>query len=161
MSQPPPVIRAAVEADLPLLLAFLRKKAEFDGCPEALQATPELLREGLFGPAPLAGVLFAEVEGEVVGFASYFATYSSFLARPGIWLDDLYVDEQVRSRGVGRALLEHLAGMARERGCGRIEWTAAAANSRALAFYRSHGASVSENSRLCRLNRDGIERLAG
>jgi hypothetical protein len=76
-----PTIRDATEADLPLLLAFLRKKAEFDGCPEALQATPERLREGLFGATPLAGVLFAEVDGQVVGFASYF---SSFLARPGL-----------------------------------------------------------------------------
>jgi GNAT superfamily N-acetyltransferase len=76
------------------------------------------------------------------------------------WLDDLYVDEHVRSRGVGRALLERLAGLARERGCGRIEWTAAGANARALAFYRGHGASVSESTRLCRLDEEGIERLA-
>ncbi|MCC2672015.1 MAG: family N-acetyltransferase [Armatimonadetes bacterium] len=153
------VVRGAIETDLPLILSFLRKKAAFDGCPEALQATPELLREALFNGAPLAGVLLAELEGEVVGFASYFSTFSSFLARPGLWLDDLYVDEPVRSQGVGRALLAHLARLAQERGCGRLEWSAARDNDRGLAFYRRHGAYVSDSARLCRLDEAAIARL--
>src|SRR5262249_50563742 len=144
----PVVIRAASAEDIPLILAFIAKKAEFDRCPEAVEATPDKIRETLFGDVPLAGVLLAEIDGRAVGFASYFPTSSTFLAGPGIWLDDLFVDADRRGRGVGRALLQRLARLANERGCGRIEWTAGAHNERGLAFYRRHGARVSENARL-------------
>src|SRR5437660_1329607 len=101
-------VRNATAADLPLILRFIRKKAEFDRCPDAVEATEEKLRATLFGVPPLAHVLFAEVDGVAVGFAAYFTTYSTFLARPGIWLDDLYVDAERRSQGIGEALLRHL-----------------------------------------------------
>jgi GNAT superfamily N-acetyltransferase len=154
-------IRSAVVEVVSVIMDFIRRKAEFDGCPGAVEATPERIRETLFGPAPLAGVLLAVLEGRAVGFAAYSFTFSTFLARPGVWMDDLFVDEPVRGRGIGLALLRHLSGLALEKGCGRIEWTAAGANHRGLAFYRRHGASVREATRLCRLDRDAIGRLAG
>jgi GNAT superfamily N-acetyltransferase len=159
MDRSPIVIRDATVDDIPIILRFIGKKAEFDRYPQGVEATPEKLRQTLFADRPRAGVLFAEVEGTPVGFASYFSTYSTFLARPGLWLDDLFVDEEHRSRGVGEALVGRLAQMAVERDCGRIEWTAAAHNDRGLAFYRRLGATVRETARLCRLDREGFERL--
>jgi GNAT superfamily N-acetyltransferase len=153
-------IRHAVAEDIPLILGFIHKKAEFDRCPDAVEATPEKIRQTLFRDPPLAGILFAEMDGLAVGFASYFWTYSTFLARPGLWLDDLFVDASVRSQGIGRTLLRHLALLAKERGCGRIEWTAGAHNLRGLEFYRKNGARVSDNARLCRMEGDAILRLA-
>jgi GNAT superfamily N-acetyltransferase len=153
-------IRHAVAEDIPLILGFIRKKAEFDRCPVAVEATPEKIRQTLFGDTPLAGILFAEMDGMAVGFVSYFWTYSTFLARPGIWLDDLFVEVNMRSQGIGRALLRYLARMAKERECGRIEWTAGAHNLRGMDFYRKNGARVSDNARLCRVDRDAILRLA-
>jgi len=153
-------IRDAQPADLPLILAFIHQKAAFDGCPESVEATEERLREALFGERPLAGFLFAEVEGSPVGFASYFRTYSTFLARPGLWLDDLFVQEAWRSHGIGKALLERLAGMVAAEDGGRLEWTAARTNDRGLSFYARMGAQVQENVHLLRLNRSAIQRIA-
>jgi GNAT superfamily N-acetyltransferase len=153
-------IRQACVDDLPLILEFIRKKAEFDGVPQAVQATAEALSRTLFAACPLAYVAFAEVSGKPVGFSSYFFTFSTFLARPGIWLDDLYVEENLRSQGVGRELLRFLARRARSKGCGRIEWTAAVSNERGLAFYSKHGATIREGTRLCRLDATAIDRLA-
>ena len=153
-------IRDACVDDLSVILEFIHKKAVFDGVPQAVQASAEKLRETLFTDPPLAYVSLAEVGGRVVAFASYFFTFSTFLARPSIWLDDLYVDADQRSQGVGRALLLFLARLARSKGCGRIEWTAAASNERGLVFYRKHGASIREGTRLCRLDATAIDRLA-
>jgi len=153
-------IRDATAADVQLIFRFIRSMAEFDGRLGALQATPEMIREGLFGVVPHASVLLAEVDGVAVGFASYFRTYSTFLGRPGIWLDDLYVDAEARGRGIGTALLRHIARTASAWGCGRIEWAAGIHNHRGIEFYRKNGANVRENVRLCRLDRDAISRLA-
>jgi GNAT superfamily N-acetyltransferase len=153
-------IRDATADDLPLIFRFMQKMAAFEGRLEALQATPERLLEALFGAVPQAAVLLAEVDGVPAGFASYFRTYSTFLGRPGIWLDDLYVDEDVRGRGIGTALLRQLARLASQWGCGRIEWTAGTHNQRGLEFYRRQGAAIRENVRLCRLDREAISRLA-
>lgn len=160
MSEATWTLRPAVESDIPLILDFIARKAEFDGVPEMVEATAEKLRHTLFADPPLAYVLLAEIEGQAVGFASYYFTFSTFLARPGLWLDDLFVTPEVRGRGIGRALLARLADLARARGCGRIEWTAAVTNDRGLAFYRRNGASVREGTRLCRLNAEAIDRLA-
>jgi len=153
-------IRSATVNDIPLILQFIRKKAEFDGCPESVEATADKLRATLFGDIPLAGVLFAEIGGETVGFAAYFTTFSTFLARPGIWLDDLFVDASMRSQGIGKALLTHLAKLAQANGCGRIEWTASVHNDRGMAFYERHGARIRSNTRLLRMDRQAIERMA-
>jgi GNAT superfamily N-acetyltransferase len=160
VSEPAITIRPAAPADAALVLSFLRKKAAFDGVPDAVQATAEGLQRILFAELPLAHVAFAEIEGRAVGFAWYFYTFSSFLAQPAIWLDDLYVDADRRGRGAGRALLTHLARLAQDRGCGRVEWTAGVRNERGLAFYRKCGASVRDSVRLCRLDAAAIERLA-
>jgi len=154
-------IRDATAEDVQLIFRFIESMAEFDGRLGALQATPEMIREGLFGAVPHAAVLLAEVDGVAVGFASYFRTYSTFLGRSGIWLDDLFVDVEARGRGIGTALLRHLARMATAWGCGRIEWTAGIHNDRGIDFYRRNGANVRENVRLCGLDRDAILRLAG
>jgi GNAT superfamily N-acetyltransferase len=146
--------------DIPLLLDLIRQKSLFDGCPGSVEATPERLSDALFAENPMAGILLAEVENKVVGFASYFQTFSTFLARPGIWLDDLFVLEGVRNRGIGKALLAYLARKVQAMDGGRLEWTAAHSNNRGLAFYHSHGARVQEEVHLLRLNREQIDRLA-
>lgn len=153
-------IREATKQDASLILSFIRKKAVFDGVPDWVEATEEKLADELFGPKPVAFVLFAEIEGKAVGFAIYFLTFSSFLARPGIWLDDLYVDESARGRGAGKALLAHLAKIAEERGYGRVEWVTAADNAKGLAFYRRNGSRVQETVRVLRLDRKAISELA-
>jgi GNAT superfamily N-acetyltransferase len=155
------IIRHATKDDVPLILSFLRAKAEFDGCPEKLEATEESLTHALFRDLPLMGVLLAETAGEAVGFVTYFYTYSSFLSRQGIWLDDLFVVPEQRGGGIGTALLVELARTAREEGCGRIDWTVAAANAPAIRFYQKHGAQLLDHTRLCRLDRAEIEVLAG
>jgi GNAT superfamily N-acetyltransferase len=152
-------VREAVREDIPLILTFIGKKAEFDGAADAVEATEGALLRALFGDPPLAHVLLAEAGGSPVGFASYFFTYSTFLARPCIWLDELFVDPDMRGWGIGRVMLAHLAALAKRRGCGRVEWTAAVGNERALAFYRRNGASVRERSRLCRLDAAAIDLL--
>jgi GNAT superfamily N-acetyltransferase len=152
-------LRAAVREDVPLILRFIRKLSVFDGAPDAVEATEERLEQTLFGNPPLAHVVFAELDGKAVGFASYFFTFSTFLARPGIWLDDLYVDSDARSQGIGRALLVYLARLAKAKGCGRVEWTAAVSNERGLDFYRRNFASISERLRICRLDSQEIDNL--
>ena len=154
------IIRSAIREDIPLVMQFLKWKAEFDGCPERLIATPEALDKYLFGSDALGGVYLAEHNGNVIGFATYFSTFSSFLGRPGIWLDDLYVLEAERGRGAGTALLRQLAKTAQERGCGRLEWIVSATNSPAIAFYERIGAQVREHTRLCRVDTAAIEKLA-
>lgn len=144
-------IRLASSADVTALLELLRGKAEFDGCPEALAATEETLRDHLFADSPLAHALLAEWEGRPVGLATYYPVYSSFRARPALWLDDLFVFEEFRSRRVGAALVEALVNVARERGCCRIDWTVARANTRGIAFYERMGAQIREATALCRL----------
>jgi GNAT superfamily N-acetyltransferase len=155
-----PQIRPATDSDMPSVMELLRQKAEFDGCPESFRATPEALRSAWFSDPPRAAVLVAEVDGLLVGLATYFATFSTFLARPGLWLDDLFVTAPHRNQGIGRALLNRLGRIADEYGCGRIEWTVATRNDRGIAFYEREGASINHNVRYVRLARDGIERLA-
>jgi len=145
-------IRLATVEDLEQVFSSIRQKAAFDGCLDALQATPQQLEKTLFGRSPLARVLLAEVDNCAIAFALFFYTYSSFLAKPSIWLDDLFVQPQMRGQGVGTALLKHLATLATENDCGRIEWTVNANNERGIAFYQKQGAQILHNLRLCRLN---------
>jgi len=153
-------IREAVPQDVGLILSFIRKKAAFDEMPHSVEATEKKLQSELFGPQPRAFVLFAEVSGQVVGFAIYFLTFSSFMARPGIWLDDLFVDESARGQGAGKVLLAHLAKLAEKRGYGRVEWVTAAHNAKGLAFYQRNGALVQDVVRVLRLDRPAISHLA-
>lgn len=144
-------IRLATENDVDLIHAFIAQKAEFDGVPHSLQITIDQLQQTLFGSPPLAQVLLAEVEEMPVGFLLFFQTYSSFLAQPTLWMDDLFVQSHMRDRGVGTALLRKLAEIAQELGCGRIEWTVATRNDAAIAFYQKHDAQILDNVRLCRV----------
>jgi GNAT superfamily N-acetyltransferase len=155
-------IRNATAADMPAIMDLLRAKAEFDGWADGFIASADDLRDAWFGQSPPKGfVLLAEIEGLVVGIAAYFETFSTFLARPGLWLDDLYVQDAYRSRGVGAALMSALARLALARGCGRIEWTVALRNDRGIAFYERQGSVVRQQTRFVRLDAAGIERLTG
>ena len=154
-------IAPATEADVPVILSFIRGLAEFEKLSHRMSATEETLRRTLFGPRPYAEVLIARVEGRPVGFALFFHSYSTFMARPGIYLEDLFVLPEMRSQGIGRALLGRLARIARERNCGRLEWSVLDWNERAIAFYRRIGADVMPDWRMCRLDEAGIDKLAG
>lgn len=141
---------------LPLLNLFIQLKAEFDGYRESVEATPNKLEADLFGEKPLAFVLLAEINGNTIGFTTYHFIYSTFLAKPGIWLDDLYVKAEHRSNKVGQALMLRLCQIAQEKGCSRIDWTVAVSNERAIKFYESLGANLVQRARLCRLNTKAI-----
>lgn len=152
------LIRDATAKDLSVILELIYLKAEFDGCPDAVEATSLRLNAHLFGESPLASVLLAEIEGNAVGFATYHRIYSTFLAQPGIWLDDLYLKPDYRNNRIGEALMIRLCQIAGQMGCGRIDWTVAASNPRAIRFYERMGARLDRKVRLCRLDRQAISR---
>lgn len=153
-------IRGARETDTRQLLALIRAKAEFDGCLKSLRADEASLAEALFSARPKAKALVAEVDAALVGLVTYYDIYSSFIAKPGIWLDDLYVYEAHRGHGVGRALIGRLCQIARETGCGRIDWIVARDNVGGRAFYANLGAQVYEEVRHARLDEEAIHLLA-
>jgi len=136
--------------DVSLLLSFIRAMAEFEKL--TVTATEESLRDALFGGAPAARVLFGFVRGEPVAYAIYFFTFSSMLGKRGLWLDDLFVAPAFRGRGIGRALMAHLAGVAMRHGCGRFEWIVLDWNEKAIDLYKRLGASILDEWRLCRLD---------
>ena len=142
MSQAPAELRIVPtrESDLPLVLEFIRKLAEYERLSTEVIADEKALRESLFGVKPAAEVVFAYWESEPVGFAVYFTNFSTFIGRPGIYLEDLFVLPGFRSRGIGKALLGFLAGVAKERNCARLEWAVLDWNQPAINFYRSLGA---------------------
>jgi GNAT superfamily N-acetyltransferase len=133
-------IQPATPADVPMILTLIRELAEFERLLHEVTATEAQVRDGLFGARPSAEVAMARIGGEVAGFALYFHNFSTFLAKPGIYLEDLYVRQQFRGQGCGEALLKHLARTALDRGCGRLEWSVLDWNQRAIDFYRSLGA---------------------
>lgn len=133
-------IRPAVRDDVPTLLELIGALADYERLRGEVVVDAALLERHLFGARPVAEALLAEAGGEAVGYALFFATFSTFLGRPGIWLEDLFVLPARRRAGVGRALLRHVARLAVARGCGRLEWSALDWNEPALAFYRGLGA---------------------
>jgi GNAT superfamily N-acetyltransferase len=153
-------VRAAAVDDVPLVLRFIRELAEYERLADQVVATEDGLRETLFGSPPKAEVVFAVVDGAEVGFALFFHNYSTVLGRLGIYLEDLYVKPELRGRGIGRALLRHLARLALERGCGRLEWSVLDWNEPALAFYRSIGAKPVEGWTVHRVTAEALQRLA-
>jgi GNAT superfamily N-acetyltransferase len=154
-------IRAATRVDVPLVYSMIVELAEYERAPEQVTGTEELLARALFGTPPHAEAVVAELDGEAVGFALYSGTFSSWLCLPGLWLEDLYVRPEHRRAGVGRALLAHVATIAEQRGCGRLEWTVLKWNSPAIAFYESLGADTMSEWDMLRLSGDGLVRVAG
>jgi GNAT superfamily N-acetyltransferase len=156
-------IRTATPNDAQVIHELVFELATYERCPEQVEATPESLRVTLFpedGRAPIAHCILAERAGEVVGFALYFFNYSTWLARPGLYLEDLYVRPAHRALGVGKALLLHLARHAHERGCGRMEWAVLDWNQPAIDFYESLGAQRLTDWTVCRLDRAALARHA-
>ena len=136
----PVSIRSAVEADIPVILELIRALAEYERLAHQVTATEEQLRQTLFGSAPGAEVLLASWNQECAGFALFFPNYSTFRAQPGIYLEDLYVRPHLRGKGVGSALLRHLASLAVDRHCGRVEWEVLNWNAPSIQFYENLGA---------------------
>jgi GNAT superfamily N-acetyltransferase len=155
------MIREATESDVPLILQFIRDLAEYEKLAHLVVATEGTLRDTLFGGTPFAEVLIAEEGGTAAGFALFFHNYSTFLAQPGIYLEDLFVKPEYRGRGYGKALLARLAQIACERNCGRVEWAVLDWNEPSIAFYKSLGARVMDEWHTFRLAGDALEKLAG
>jgi GNAT superfamily N-acetyltransferase len=153
-------IEEASERDVPLILAFIRELAEYERLPHEVVATEEGLRQSLFGAPPAAEVLIGKLHGEPVGFALFFHNFSTFVGRRGLYLEDIYVRPSARGRGLGRALLVYLARLARERGCGRMEWAVLDWNQPAIAFYRQLGAVPMDDWTVFRLAGDALDALA-
>lgn len=156
----PHVIRPARVEDAALLLELIRELAIYEKLEREVSATEAALRESLFGERPHAQALIAELEGSPVGFALYFHNYSTFLAKRGIYLEDLFVRPQARGRGVGKALLVRLAAIALEQGCGRLEWAVLNWNTPAIGFYQSLGARPMSDWIINRVTGEALQRLA-
>lgn len=154
------VLREAQPADVPGILALIHALAVYEREPDAVENTPELLTETLFGADPRAFAHVVERDGTVVGIAIWFLTYSTWTGRHGIWLEDLYVDESQRRGGYGKALMAALAALCVERGYSRFEWTVLDWNAPSIAFYRSLGAAPQDEWTTRRLTGDALEALA-
>ncbi|HET6248873.1 MAG TPA: GNAT family N-acetyltransferase [Tepidisphaeraceae bacterium] len=153
-------ITAATEADVPIILALIRGIAEYEKLAHEVVATEQLLRHNLFGPKPAAEVLIARLGARPVGFALYFQNFSTFLGRPGIYLEDLFVLPDCRGKGIGKALLKQVARIAAERKCGRLEWSVLDWNESAIGFYKSLGARPMSEWTVFRMTEDAIGKLA-
>src|SRR5256885_15708955 len=154
------MIRDATEADVPLILQFIRDLADYERLADRVVATEEMLRRTLFGSPGFAEVLIAEEDGAPAGFALFFHNYSTFLGQPGIYLEDLFVREEMRGRGIGKSLLARLARIARERACGRVEWAVLDWNAPSIAFYRSIGAVSLDDWMIMRVTGEAMNALA-
>jgi GNAT superfamily N-acetyltransferase len=153
-------IRAAEPADVPVIADLIRGLARFEKLEDEVKLTEQLLTAGLFGQRPYAESILAEVEGHAAGFALFFHNFSTFLARPGIYLEDLFVLPEHRGLGIGRALLTHLARLAVERGCGRLEWAVLDWNKEAISFYERLGARANSEWTTYRVTGEALDRLA-
>jgi GNAT superfamily N-acetyltransferase len=154
-------LRAATAADVTAIHALMQELAEYEKLTHLFVATPHDLHEALFGAHPAAECLVADnVAGTVVAYALFFHNYSTFLGRRGLYLEDLYVQPSQRGLGVGKALLQRLAGLAHERGCARFEWTVLDWNQPAIDFYQSMGATVLPDWRIVRMTGDALSKFA-
>lgn len=153
-------IRPAARSDVPLILQFIRELAEYERLADTVVATEDLLCDTLFGPRPAAEVLLAYSDGQPAAFAVYFFNFSTFLGRPGLYLEDLFVKPEFRGKGFGKVLLLALARIAVERGCGRMEWSVLDWNEPAIGFYRSLGAVPMEEWTIFRLTGEALEEAA-
>ncbi len=156
-----PTLRPVLPRDLPTLVQLIGELAEFEHLAHLCEVTAESLEPHLFGPRPVAECLLGEVNGETVGFALYFTNFSTFLGKPGLFLEDLYVRPAHRRSGLGKAMLVHLAELACERGYGRFDWSVLNWNEDAIRFYEKLGAPVMPDWRICRLTGAALERYNG
>lgn len=165
MSEHRVAIRSAVRGDVPLILALIRELAEYERAPEQAVATPELITRHLFGEGlgrgPTAECVIGEVDGRAEGMALFFHNFSTWLGKPGVYLEDLFVRPRARGCGLGKALLVHVAKIARDRGCGRFEWAVLDWNEPAIGFYKSLGAVAMDEWTIYRVSGEALERLAG
>jgi GNAT superfamily N-acetyltransferase len=157
---PPVKIRQATEADASLLYEFIRKLADYGDIADEVTATEADVRAALSGPRPVAEAVVVHIGDEPVGFAMYHFSFASFLGKMGIYIEDFFVEQAHRDRGIGKLLLVHLAKLARERGCGRLEWSVLNWNERAMEFYQDFGAVAMDEWTTFRLSGDALERLA-
>lgn len=160
MANPGTSIRAATEADVALILFFIRGLAEYEKLAHEVVATEQDLQDTLFGSKPSANVVIAENEGRAAGFALFFTSYSTFLGRPGIYLEDLFVLPDFRGKGIGKALLKHLAGLVVQGNMGRLDWSVLDWNTPAIEFYEQIGARGLKEWTQFRLDGDALKRLA-
>lgn len=155
------LIRDAAPHDVGAMISLMRELAEYEKLTHLFVATEDSLREALFSPRPAAEALVAEREGRVVGYALYFHNFSTFLSRRGLYLEDLYVQPNLRGSGLGTAMLRRLAAIAVERQCGRFEWSVLDWNQSAIDFYTKMGATVMPDWRIVRVTDDALTALAG
>jgi GNAT superfamily N-acetyltransferase len=153
-------IEPGTERDIPLILEFVSGLAEYEKNLNKVQATPERIRETMFGPEPAAHVLFAHENGSAVGFAVFYYTYSTFVGLRGLYLEDLFVRPEARGKGVGRALLSYLARLAKEKNCYRIEWAVLNWNEPAIGFYEGLGAFPMDEWQVYRISGAALDQLA-
>jgi GNAT superfamily N-acetyltransferase len=154
------LIAPAAPADVPIILGFIRKLAEYEKLSHLVAATEDNIRENVFGANPVAEVLLAYWNGDPAGFALYLRNFSTFLGRPGIYLEDLFVEPEQRGKGIGKALLVRLAKIAVERGYGRLEWAVLNWNTPSIEFYRSLGAAPLDDWTVYRLTGEALSMLA-
>lgn len=153
-------IRAATPADVPVILSFIKKLAAYERLSHEAVATEALLRDTLFGARPAAEVAIGRCANQPVGFVLFFHNYSTFLGRSGIYIEDLFVDEDFRRRGFGGAMLRHVAQLAVQRSCGRLEWSVLDWNEPAIRFYRKLGAVPMSDWTVFRMTGEALTRLA-
>lgn len=154
------ILRMASRDDVPQVLLFIKELAEYEKLSHEVVATEDILQQTLFGEKPYAEVVMAELDNTPVGFALFFHNYSTFLGKPGIYLEDLYVKPSVRGQGVGKALLRYLAQLCNERDCGRFEWWVLDWNEPAINFYRSLGAKAMDEWTVYRVTGPALQQLA-
>ena len=154
-------VRTARPGDVPDVLALVRELATYEREPDAVETTEQMLHDALFGPSPVASCHVAVLDGQVVGMALWYVTFSTWKGVPGLWLEDLYVRESARGTGLGRALLQTLAAVCVERGYARFEWWVLDWNAPAIGFYASLGAVPQDEWTVHRVDADALRELAG
>jgi GNAT superfamily N-acetyltransferase len=154
------LVRFAQPADTPALFALIQALADYEQLAHQVTGNVEALHDHLFGDRPCIEALVADHDGKSIGFALFFTNYSTFLTKPGIYLEDLLVLPEYRGQGIGKALLSHLAKLALDRDCGRLEWSVLDWNEPAIGFYQRIGATILPDWRICRVTGAAIEQLA-
>jgi GNAT superfamily N-acetyltransferase len=153
-------LRMAEPRDVPAMMGLIAELAEFEKLTHLMQVTPEALQQHLFGPKPVVEAMVGEVQGRVVAHALFFTNYSTFLGKPGLYLEDLYVQPAHRGSGLGKALMERLGRLAVERGYGRFEWSVLDWNVNAIRFYEKLGATLLPDWRICRVTGEALQAFA-